>query len=517
MRNGENKKSDVILFVIGGNLVKFCFNLALELREQSGFQSVFLISESIDIAILNKLIREKIPIITFGDLHYRKGCHFDTIIEFLVNKKLIDLDSITWYEKEIINRGLSNLKLSTVHRKACEGMFNFEQIVRALHPWAVFLWNGLTLPTKAYSYVCKFYNTPVYYCERGYFPKSLVVDKKGVNYGGLLKETVEWKQYCNLFVQGEDTILEHYLNEMSSKGMSVVEQPKPINPHQLLQQYGISQEKKIILFPLQIDVDTNITYYSPYFKTNRDIIVILQEFVSRHKDFHVIVKSHPEEKGEWINNLKNKKGMTIVYKTNLYSLIKIARVIIVRNSTVGLEALCQRKPVVVLGQAIYGKKGFTYDVTSKNDVERQILRAASEGILKGESLIRARAFLFYLLKDYLYTFQDNAQFKEGNQTIVQNIMKNIAPISYNREYLTKPINKIQKKIKDIVNNYQIQKKKYREIASVNYANNACNYLKNKKYFDFIKEAVKSFRFNPRLPSFGGIIKLIKIWAKTQKD
>ena len=98
MRNGENKKSDVILFVMGGNLVKFCFNLALELREQSGFQSVFLISESIDIAILNKLIREKIPIITFGDLHYRKGCHFDTIIESLVNKKLIDLDSITWYE-----------------------------------------------------------------------------------------------------------------------------------------------------------------------------------------------------------------------------------------------------------------------------------------------------------------------------------------------------------------------------------------------------------------------------------
>ena len=82
----------------------------------------------------------------------------------------------------------------------------------------------------------------------------------------------------------------------------------------------------------------------------------------------------------------------------LPKLLQEAAAVVTLCSTVGLQALTYYKPVVVLGEAIYGGRGATFDVGSLDQLPGKLEEAVG-GEVNREQIDR---LLYTLIFDYLY-------------------------------------------------------------------------------------------------------------------
>jgi CDP-glycerol glycerophosphotransferase (TagB/SpsB family) len=149
--------------------------------------------------------------------------------------------------------------------------------------------------------------------------------------------------------------------------------------------------------------DSNIISYSPHYRQMPAIIRDLARAVQDLPDVCLIVKPHPEDRDR-LAELRSfgSARVRLSEDLSLPSLLAIADVVVTVNSTVGLEALTRRKPVLVLGQAIYGEKGFTFDLESPARLPerlRESLAAAQNGRFNEAAFHR---FLAYLLTHSLF-------------------------------------------------------------------------------------------------------------------
>ncbi|OHY82204.1 hypothetical protein BCA33_07890 [Marinobacter sp. AC-23] len=148
------------------------------------------------------------------------------------------------------------------------------------------------------------------------------------------------------------------------------------NREAVLAQLGLSPEKPVILLPLQIESDSNIQNNSPYFKSMEELIRSVTSVLGG-TGAQLVVKPHPEDRSRRnrIEALCSASDVRCCWDLSLQSLLPVTDLVVVINSTVGLEALLQNKPVVALGQSIYDRKGFTLDLDNKTSLDALIHRA----------------------------------------------------------------------------------------------------------------------------------------------
>lgn len=75
-----------------------------------------------------------------------------------------------------------------------------------------------------------------------------------------------------------------------------------------------------------------------------------------------------------------------------YALLAHARAVLVYTSTIGLEAACHRRPVLVAGRTHYRGRGFTLDVERREELGELLDRALADGELGPEPVELARRF-----------------------------------------------------------------------------------------------------------------------------
>ena len=116
--------------------------------------------------------------------------------------------------------------------------------------------------------------------------------------------------------------------------------------------------------PLQHDLDAQIEFHSAYRK-NTDFIVQVMNSFAYHAPNHLrlVFKQHPMSRGGQGHSAivaAKAKELGISHRVLFLSegkaglLVKKARGVVTINSTVGLIALQQGKPLCALGEAIYG-------------------------------------------------------------------------------------------------------------------------------------------------------------------
>jgi CDP-glycerol glycerophosphotransferase (TagB/SpsB family) len=142
------------------------------------------------------------------------------------------------------------------------------------------------------------------------------------------------------------------------------------------------------------------------------------------KNTTLIIKPHPEDKSriEEIKSIIIEKSR-IVSDINLYSLLTVSDIVITVNSTVGLEALTLYKPVVVLGQAIYGNKGFTYDLKEKIELRDLIFQALYDANSEAFNEREFFRFFVYILKNILFNLDFNEDCWNSRNNILKNVIK----------------------------------------------------------------------------------------------
>ena len=331
-----------------------------------------------------------------------------------------NLPSLLQYERDSFAHRPELIKMALQHAVLLiEGWL---RVFKHVQPNAVFTWNGGVIEPKIPAEIAKKHGLPAYFFERGFFPHTLVIDPKGVNFGSHIAGD-GWREVG--FSVSEDDLrgMREYIDGYHRNAETVVRQAQRVlTKAELYKELRIAEGKKIILFPLQIEADTNIIMYSPHFKTMPEIIMQMQNLLEREfADYVLVVKPHPEDKdrmAEFGDIFSDQSRL--VSDVNLHSLIQAADVVLTINSNVGLEALTYYKPVIVLGMAIYSHKGATYDINDKADIAMKLAEVGAA--LPAGKKRKVDELIYYLLRHYLYFSNGEEVFVGSNGEIEDRIL-----------------------------------------------------------------------------------------------
>lgn len=127
---------------------------------------------------------------------------------------------------------------------------------------------------------------------------------------------------------------------------------------------------------MQVPMDVNMIYHSPNFKNHYSILKDIYENLP--KNSKLILREHPIYKGKYEKELyKYAKSNNLSFDTNanLKESLNMTDVVIVNNSTVGIEAIAYKKPVVVLGDTYYDYPEICIKYNKENQLKDVLKKA----------------------------------------------------------------------------------------------------------------------------------------------
>ncbi|WP_411893743.1 hypothetical protein [Winogradskyella sp. A2] len=124
-----------------------------------------------------------------------------------------------------------------------------------------------------------------------------------------------------------------------------------------------------VLFALQIPLDVNMIYHSPIYNSHLEIIKDLSENLPT--SLKLVVREHPLYIGKYdeeVYSYIEDHNIIIDNFSSLDDALENATIVVVNNSTVGIEAIFKYKPVVVLGNAFYDNDKVCTKINYKEEV-----------------------------------------------------------------------------------------------------------------------------------------------------
>lgn len=135
-----------------------------------------------------------------------------------------------------------------------------------------------------------------------------------------------------------------------------------------------------VFLPLQVDDDTQLFYYAPHFADQVEMVRAL--VAAMPADLPLVLKLHPlaeatRGRDRYAALLRPIDRMA-PRESDALELIANSKLVVTTNSSAGVEALMLERPVLVLGEAAYRQRGFTYDYDGKNDLAALIRDASRD-------------------------------------------------------------------------------------------------------------------------------------------
>lgn len=137
----------------------------------------------------------------------------------------------------------------------------------------------------------------------------------------------------------------------------------------MLERFEGELSGRYFFVPLQVFCDFQLKH-SPYDDVEEMIHEVVTTFAAHApSDDHIVFKHHPmdrpfREYGELFRSLKKQHGLEgrlhYCHDLHLPTLLKHAKGTITINSTVGLQSVLHRTPVITLGDAVYDLPGLTH-------------------------------------------------------------------------------------------------------------------------------------------------------------
>ena len=168
---------------------------------------------------------------------------------------------------------------------------------------------------------------------------------------------------------------------------------------------NISMYGNFIVFPLQVPCDVQIIMNSPYFRTIQEMIFSVYE--SLPDGYNLVIREHPMNKGRYDKDIykfidKN-SNIYLDNDNDLWELVERSKLVVVNNSTVGIEALKYDTEVLVLGETYYHQVVHVY---KGGDLSKAIGEAIDNYISRNDK----NAYLSYIYSYFL--IKDNYKNKE---------------------------------------------------------------------------------------------------------
>jgi capsular polysaccharide export protein len=240
--------------------------------------------------------------------------------------------------------------------------------------------------------LAKLKNVKVYYIEQGPF-NTTFFDDIGVNANLSIRNSVEYN-----LTKTSDSDIELNLKRKSSKynrspiyrGMDMffmklfensdlyppdlkftdLNSSKLKTPKQKNNIGNTKSNDNIMLLALQVPLDVNMIYHSPIFKSHTEILKSVYSSLPRNSK--LVIREHPlfiDKYEKTFYEFVTKNDIIIDNVRSLNEAVEASDVVIVNNSTVGIEAILKYKPVVVLGDSFYDNSNICLKLKSKKELE----------------------------------------------------------------------------------------------------------------------------------------------------
>ncbi|TBN05626.1 hypothetical protein EYD45_04955 [Hyunsoonleella flava] len=326
-----------------------------------------------------------LPFKSWLNVLFNKKKYLTTLNKSIVYKN-INLESLIYYHVKL-NTTISKRDLLL---QAMSYLDILDKEFIKHKPNIVLLIGDSRLAIEVTKTLAKVYNSKVYYIEQGPFGTTFF-DAKGVNANASIKDFVinnkveknsskellissfinrskQEKYRRSLFYRSCD-----YLFNLLFKSTIIFppdlsftdtfQFPKKTKKSLAQLKPNKTINQSIFFLILQVPLDVNMIYHST-FKNHFDILKKVYE--SLPNNAQLVIREHPVYKGKYEKRLYDyAKLNSIAFDTtnNIREILEIASVVVVNNSTVGLEAIAKYKPTVVLGNSYYAnpKICLTYD------------------------------------------------------------------------------------------------------------------------------------------------------------
>jgi capsular polysaccharide export protein len=289
-------------------------------------------------------------------------------------------------------------------------------------PAGVFCWNGSGLAAGIAAQIARDRGISVAYGENGYLPGTMQLDPLGVNAAASFGPAhTELRQILSLRWTDAERDTLHAVLEAYRRGerhVPAVRRPpglrasplaylrqalsdlrrwEPRQPgNRLVPQPPPALPERYVFFPLQVRQDSQLTVHSPVYGHRLDEAVadLVAALTDVAPDTRLVVKLHPADRHKTDYDPVIRRFPQVVWLDggDIRQILHSAAAVVTVNSTVGVEALVFDRPVIVLGNAVYGFDGLVRPVT-----DRAALPAAlSDALDAGNDPETTRRYLLFL-------------------------------------------------------------------------------------------------------------------------
>jgi len=158
----------------------------------------------------------------------------------------------------------------------------------------------------------------------------------------------------------------------------------------------------LLMYGCQVDWDTNVVIGARRFRSNAAAVSFLLECMAAVPGARIVVKTHPLDTENSETTLRDTVGGrgTVVSDIHPHALIEAADAVAVRNSTLGFEALCYGKPLIVLEDAKYRHPGLTLDARNVTEGAANLVSVLNK-TCNVPDRVTLRRFIVHLVDRYL--------------------------------------------------------------------------------------------------------------------
>lgn len=194
-----------------------------------------------------------------------------------------------------------------------------------------FLWNHWGYQNAILRGLCKKQGKPYWYMEQGLLADTLCFSRKGLYHSAHESGMLEKPIVPSL--ADVEKHLSYYRDKCVIEG-----------DHELFEMPSVPN---VILVTGQLDDDSSIIFRSQSCLTNIDLLEALKGAFGT-----ILFKPHPLDNTNY-HKVTDAHWKLVPKKVDLHALIRRCNVVVTRNSTSGIEAIIEDKPVVHTGDAIY--------------------------------------------------------------------------------------------------------------------------------------------------------------------
>tara|TARA_B110000444_G_scaffold261547_1_gene315070 strand:- start:10287 stop:11849 length:1563 start_codon:yes stop_codon:yes gene_type:complete len=286
----------------------------------------------------------------------------------------------------------------------------------------VLVFNGLTLPEAIMYEWCVLNNINIATFESGWSLNSQYALE--LNYGPTSQHFFNFEDRA--LNDSENDLINEYIN----------------NKRTGLGDVNFSDRRKIISIYGNVSWDTSQAVASTLFKSMYDWLDSLIPLIQENPEYIFVFRSHPGEnrdlKQTWFGlekwyklNAAKISNNSLCYSADSnvdsYQLVEMSELVLVYNSTIGIESAILGKKVIAAAKTHYSDSGF---VDFYSDVETYLYNlkkiiSECDFQISPSSVSKARSYYYQLLNEVSYEFGDiNLKLKFNEHTLVNDYKLN---------------------------------------------------------------------------------------------